>query len=370
MRRVLIAALIGGFIGFAVLLQIATDKAGYWSYDNFHCGNIVMLPVTAFKISDLMHAARLLIFQFEIVNSGFEFFIRGAGAGILVLTIYEGLRKRIKTQTIDSLLRWTSLHENSIATALWLVGLIFGCYVLLELLMFCMGVSYFALGGYLNATSIAIILPSVVLQVLFLAAAYKKKLFLWQQVSRDTPHFHLVKFLKAFFFLLVSLLGVLFACYFMLLGQSYWGGASELSSTDLSLAPSTSYKGVVFAEAFNTFISAWCACGLVFLLETSNFKYDTGKAWTECARICGFNAFLQCVWLHLLLPAICVPLFFHPTDGAAIRPFLMDVNSIVVAISTIPLTLCGVAVAFAPSQHGKLDPYATDLKLHNSSTLV
>ncbi|PZM79323.1 MAG: hypothetical protein DKT66_22880 [Candidatus Melainabacteria bacterium] len=340
MRRFVFAALIGGFIGFAVLLQIAADNAGCWGYGNLHFGSIVMMPVTVVRISDLMHSARVLIFQMEIVNSGFEFFIRGAGAAIILLMVFDVIEKRAKRLSIEPLLRWTTAHEETVYTTLLLAGMLFGLYIFLQILFSIIQISHFAFAGILDATTVAILFPSILLNTLVLAAAHKKRLFLWQIVSTRNESSIGKLLLSIILQLSIFSLSIVVGIYLMEVFQSspFIGSLQFGSSYDANLAPVT----------FSVVASSWSACFIAYVGEVFAFVTIAQEPWKIALKRGLCLAYFSCFCLHWILPAVWLFFLSQSIEGALIRQSASDIFRMCCACSTFSSSFLGLSVAFAP----------------------
>jgi hypothetical protein len=349
MRRVLIAALIGGMIGFAVLLQIASDKAGCWGFQNLNFSNVILLPIVESKISNLMYSARLLIFQMEILNSGFEFFVRGAGSGIILLLLYDETIKSLKKLPLDSLMGWLERNEPTICDKLCLLAIAAGFTLLLPLLLFTVQMGQYLFCGMFDALTVAIFWPSLVLLILILAAAYKKRLFLWQCVQPQDLNPRENHVIPISFQILVFTFGIAIGNYFMYLCHQYFvagvGAITEAPRYSLGV----SYFSSVETEIFNTLASSFCAGLIVYVLEVWAYFSLAGESIVAACRKGACGALLVCVFLQWILPAIYFYCVHQPNDGVLIRQFTIDVYRWVSSFSTIPTCLFGLAVAIAPN---------------------
>lgn len=359
MRRFVFAALIGGFIGFAVLLHVAAEKAGCWGYQNIAFPNVVLLPVTEHRICDLMTSARVLLFRKELVECGFEFFVRGAGSGVLFLLLVDGLFKRIRNCPPSnpgySLIEWMFQPRQEVFITY--EELLISCFCLLPVFAFLnvwARLDLFLFEGCLDATSIAILLPSLLLLCMIILASHRKHLHLWQvlRISATRPFLHgLSRFTSLSFQLTVFVMSVFLSCGFIEVCSKEYGGITRLSSRLVNPPSDHLYKIIVNEEAFNVVDSALYTSFVILIIQIIAYKLATRKSWQAITLVSTVHAFLVCWALLYILPELHFLVLNRSVDGVFNRMIVRDVYRVCVALSTIPVSLAGIAIMMAPSQN-------------------
>lgn len=361
MHRFVFAALIGGFIGFAVLLHVAAEKAGCWGYQDIAFPNVVLLPVTEHRICDLMTSARVLLFRKELVECGFEFFVRGAGSGVLFLLLVDELLRRLRncppSRPGYSLIEWT-LQPRQAVSITYEVLLISG-FCLLPVFAFLIAwarLDLFLFEECLDATSIAILLPSLILLVMIFTAAHRKNLHLWQvlRISETRQFLHgLACFASLSFQLTLFVMSVFLSCGFIEVCSKEYGGITRLASQLVNPPSDYLYKFIVNEEAFNVVDSALYTSFVILLIQIIAYKLATRKSWQAITLVSTFHAFLVCWALLYILPELHFFVLNRSVDGVFNRMVVRDVYRVCVALSTIPISLAGIAIMMAPSQNPK-----------------
>ena len=356
LRRFQIAALIGGVFGFVLLLHLAAEKAGAFGWKDFQFPNVVLLPVTELKVCQLIDTGRTLIFRREILEHGFEFSIRGAGAGVIGLLLFNELVKRFKIpcSTSPFFISVSSKGKSSrLAEFAWTALFVLALLSLFPLFICLLRATYYLIGECLHATTVAILLPSIVLNCLIIAAACKKKLFLWQVMHERFVTCGPVKlvYVALLLQLAVVLASPLIACGVFELFSHQWGGICEYATK--ANQSFTSYRELFCTEAFKTFVSAWITGLVVFVINLFAFRLVSGKPLKAIVLTSSSTALFSVWCLHWLLPAIELFWLSPSVEQLSKRQLAADVYSLCSALSTIPSSLMGLAVAFSVSSNSR-----------------
>ncbi len=355
MRRVFTSAIIGGLVGFAVLLNVAMLKAGCWRNTACDFWNMMLLPSTHFHVQELLVNGQMLLFKKELLESSFDYFVRGAGLGVFSLLLSEAA------------ISWSRKHESSIPP--WMVALSVQLskhsplFVILAwsipLLVSLMGFLYLLADGYLYPTTVAILVPSLVLIALVLAAALKKRLFLWQErcpPSSDRAQELTAKescpqraLLIALQFAVYAMCPIL-ACYTLHICSQHlhWEGLVHDQNSQFSDPSNDLVRGLLLVETINILVSALSISVLVYFIEVILYKVFAREKSLNIALFSGplFNASLMCWTLIWLLPALHLVVFPPYLVGISHRAIAMNVFRVCVALSTIPSSTLALAVAF------------------------
>lgn len=374
MRRLLYAALIGGITGFAILLHVAAEKACGWGFQNFPFPNVILTPVAEHKVLDLMFSAKILLYRQELVQSGLEYFVRGAGAAVLLVSLFDECFKQLKKALPGNRVPcWLNRLVALRVKDYWRVSAVLGLALLLPLNLFILcwaRLDLFLFEGSLDATSLAILVPSMVLLGLITAAAHKKKLYLWQLVpstSDDSLRSNITRFSTLGVHLAISILVIVLACTFMAITSQHCGKITFALQNNALSSPLI-YKQVIGEESMIALNSALYAGIVLFLLQFVLYKCVARKSLEFCTLTATFHSFIVVWALFYMLPFIHLLVFNMPVEGIIDRLLARDVFRICVALSTIPMSLAGLAIAIAPGQFQSLEVPLTGAKTSDDLT--
>lgn len=357
MPRVLYSALIGGFVGIAVLLHVAMFKAGCWKDAQCDFWNMLLMPATYYQVRDLMISGQILLFRKEMLDSGFEYFIRGAGLGVILLLLFDAVIRRLRTN-ISICPKWLAAFIGESSQRTWILLSLVWC-VPLAVSLVC--TVHFLADGRMDATTVAILLPSLVLIAMLLAAAHRKRLFLWQERNLQTsaPVSPLQKaesmqdtvLIQISAQMAVYLLSPFLAYY--LLGvcshHLHWESIVQYANSHSSDPSFDQLRRVVIVATFNALVSVLMTGIMIYLLEIVLYFSFLGGTLKSVMFSAGplLNALLVCWAMFWILPAIHPILLSEPVPGFPNRLIATEMFRVFSALSTFLSSMAGLSVAFA-----------------------
>ncbi len=357
MHRVFHSALIGGFVGIAVLLHVAMFKAGCWNDAQCEFWNMLLMPATYYQVRDLMISGQILLFRKEIVESSFEYFVRGAGVGVILLLLFDAGIRRLRTST-SICPEWLAASMGKSTQRTCIVLSLVWC-VPLAISLVC--TIHFLADGRLDATTVAILLPSLVLIAMLLAAAHKKRLFLWQERNLQTPTTvpplqkseskQTTVVLRIAAQMAVYLLCPFLAYYFLGVCSHHlnWEGIVQYANNHSSDHSFDHFRKVVIVATFNALVSALMTGFMIYLVEVILYFRVLGGTLKSVVFSAGpvFNALLVCWAMFWILPAIHPILLSDSVPGFPNRLIAIEMFRFSGALSTFLSSFAGLTVAFA-----------------------
>lgn len=436
MRRIIVSALISGFAGIAVLLFSAMLKAGCWSraQHDFWQPLPSQQADVYFQISDLMIKGQMLLIKKDLVEFGFDYFVRGAAFGLFLLLLFEGGTKRFNLGGASnskpncdvpadgqmssqflftivlpalfptifllavaySMFSSGSMDAISIAILLptsvlltlivavaqkrrlfpWQQCIDWKCPIsgklsreawaviclasILPAIAVLTAVVFFLSDGYMDATTIALLVPSLVLNAMVLAAAYKKRLFPWQErkaldegiVPSTAEGIAASKFkIQATMQLVIYILAPAFACGVVALCSHFitWSNVMLWVKPN-SIAPSfENYVRAAVSDMNNMLVAIFITTILVYFSEVLLYKRKSGDDMAKVAFGSGpiFCTLLMSWFLFWFLPAALPLVLNHPLPIYSERSMVRELFRICSSLSTILASMTGLAVALS-----------------------
>ncbi|MCC7530391.1 MAG: hypothetical protein IT342_17835 [Candidatus Melainabacteria bacterium] len=225
-------------------------------------------------------------------------------------------------------------------------------------------VVFFLADGYMDATTIAILVPSLVLNAMVVAAAYKKRLFPWQEkVSVSDERINpttgegmaCAKFkIQATMQLVIYLLAPVLACGVVALcSHCITWSTVMLWVKHNSIEPSfENYVRAAVSDMSNMLVAILVTTIIVYFSEVLLYRKKSGGELVRVALSAGpiFCTLLMSWFLFWFLPAALPVVLNHPLPIYSERSMARELLRICSSLSTIFASMAGLAVALSGNE--------------------
>lgn len=275
---------------------------------------------------------------------------------LLTLIVAAAQKKRLFPwqQRIDR----KSPVSGELSREAWAVIILAGILPVIGVLT---AVVFFLADGCMDATTIAILVPSLVLNAMVLAAAYKKRLFPWQEkvvleegiIPSTAEGMAFTKFkVQATVQIVIYLRAPAFACGVVALCSHYITWSTEmLWVRPNSIAPSfENYVRAGVSDMSNMLVAVFITTIFVYVSEVLLYRKKRGG---ELVRVVAFSAgpifcaFLMSWFLFWFLPAALPVVLNHPLPIYSERSMTRELYRICSSLSTISALMTGIVVALS-----------------------